>query len=527
MKTAAGGLVSMRRWTSPLLSGIFLVLVILAWALFLPMQFGGTAAYVIVSGASMEPLYHSGDLVIVRREPSYGVGDIVTYYSADLDSYVIHRIIAVRNNEFTLKGDNNAWLDPEKPITEQVIGKAWLHIPVFGRYLAPFRTPLGLALLAGAVAVVVFFAILPGKRTQKKAPSFLPYRFFTGGAAMKELARQLEITIFSLAIIFVLFAALGLVAFTRDAYLSETISLQYIHLGRFSYSAPQPGVYPSGSAAAGEPVFLKAGCQVELRFGYSLMADSAENVAGNITLNAQAEAGNGWKRAFPLAAQQEFSGAEANVTTSFDACKILASLREVESLTGVRRDMYTFVITPEVNITATVAGQPVESRFAPRLVFMLDDLQMVVLRENPEADPLLPLEVKEIATNTRIANRIRLPGFSLTVGLARVISGLGLASVVAVGGFLALSIRQSLKKNPLEAVAIKYGGMMAEVAHFPPNAKAREAQVASIDDLARLAEHSGSIILRVSGEQADEFAVDTGQAFYRFVMMKGDSNDAQ
>lgn len=229
----------------------------------------------------------------------------------------------------------------------------------------------------------------------------------------------------------------------------------------------------------------------------------------------------------PIAARQEFSGAEANLTASFDACEILASLRAVESVTGARRDIYTFVITPEVNATAMVAGQPVESRFAPRLVLLLDDLQMVVLRENPEADPLLPLEVKEIATNTRIANRIRLPGFSLTVGLARVISGLGLFSALAVGGFLAFSIRQSLKKNPLEAVAIKYGGRMADVAQFPPGAEAREAQAASIDDLARLAEHSGSMILRVTGDQADEFAVDTGQAFYRFVMKKGDGNDAQ
>ncbi len=499
----------------------------MAWVLFLPIQFGGRAAYVIVSGVSMEPLYHNGDLVVVRREPSYGVGDIVTYYSADLGSYVIHRIVAARNNEFTLKGDNNAWLDPEKPTKEQVIGKAWLHIPGFGRYLAPFRTPLGLALLAGAVAVVVFFAILPGKRTRKKAPTGSPYRFFTGGAAMKELARQLEITIFALAIVFVLFAALGLIAFTRDEYLSETVSLQYIHLGRFSYSASQPRVYPSGSAAAGEPVFLKAGCQVELRFGYSLMADSAENVAGNITLNAQAEANNGWKRVFPLVARQEFSGAEANFKTNFDICEILKTLREVESVTGVRRDIYTFVITPEVNITATIAGQPVESRFAPRLAFLLDDLQMVVLREDPEKDPLLPLEVKEVATSTRIPNRIRLLGFSLTVGLARVISGLGLAATFGVGAFLALSIRQSLKKNPLDAVAVKYGALIVDVAQFPPGAEARAAQAASLDDLARLAEHSGSMILHIPGQKADEFAVDAGQVFYRFTLTKGGEHASQ
>lgn len=524
MKTAAGGLVSMRRWTSPLLSGIFLVLVILAWTLFLPIQFGGGAAYVIISGASMEPLYHSGDLVIVRRDSFYGVGDIVTYYSAELDKYVIHRIVAVKEGNFTFKGDNNAWLDPETLSRDQLIGKAWLHIPGFGRALIPFRTPLGLALLAGAVALVVFLALMPGKKTRKKTLTHSSYRFFTGGATMKELARQLEITIFSLAIIFVLFAALGLVAFTRDEYLSETVSLQYIHLGRFSYSAPQSGVYPSGSAAAGEPIFLKAGCQVELRFGHSLMADSAENVTGNITLNAQAEAGNGWKRAFPLVARQEFSGTETNITASLNICEILKSLREVESVTSVRRDIYTFIITPEVKINALISGQPVESTFSPRLLFTLDDLQLVLLREDPERDPLLPLEVKEIATNTRIPNAIRLPGFSLTVGLARVISGLGLAATLLVGGFVVFSLNQSIKKNPLDEVAVKYGGMVVAVMQFPPQVEARAVQTASIDDLARLAEQHGTVILHVEGQESDQFGVETGQAFYVFDLPKGGGN---
>lgn len=524
MKTAAGGLVSMRRWLSPFLSGIFLMLVVLAWVWFLPIQFGGGAAYVIISGESMEPLYHNGDLVIVRRDSEYGVGDIATYYSTELNKYVIHRIVAVRDGKFTFKGDNNAWLDPETIRRDQIIGKAWLHIPGFGRALTPFRTPLGLSLLAGAVAVVVFFAILPGKRTRKKAPTGFPYRFFTGGAAMKELARQLEITIFTLATVFVLFAALGLVAFTRDEYLSETVSLQYIHLGRFSYSAPQPGVYPSGSAAAGEPVFLKAGCRVELRFGYSLMSDSVENMSGSVNLTAQAEANNGWKRAFRLVERKEFSGTETEITASFDICDILKALRDVESVTNVRRDIYTFTITPEVNVTATIAGQAVESVFKPRLLFTLDDLQLVLLREDPERDPLLPLEVKEIATNTRIANTIRLPGFSLTVGLARTIAALGVGGTLLVGAFLAFSIGQSLKKNPLDGIAVKYGSMIVRVAQFPAGAEARAVQAASVDDLARLAEQHGAVILHVEGKESDQFGVETGQAFYFFDLPKGGGN---
>lgn len=500
------------------------MLVILAWVLFLPIQFGGSAAYVIISGASMEPLYHNGDLVIVRRDSQYGVGDVVTYYSAELDKYVIHRIVAVKEGQFTFKGDNNAWLDPEVLPSDQIIGKAWLHIPGFGRALTPLRTPLGLSLLAGAVAIVVFFALLPAPRKRKQRFAQVSSRFFMGGAAMRELARQLELIIFILAIVFVLFAALGLIAFTRDEYLNETISLQYIHLGRFSYSAPQPGVYPSGKALAGEPVFLKAGCQVEVRFGYSLMSDSVESVSGSLALNAQAEANNGWKRTFPLAARQEFSGTEANITASFDICEILKTLREVESVTSVRRDIYTFTITPEVKVNAVIAGQPVEATFTPRLLFTLDDLQLVLLREDPERDPLLPLDVKEIATNTRIPNLIRLPGLPLTVGLARMLSALGLTITLFVGGFIAFSVNQSLKKNPLDGVAIKYGNLMIEVTQFPAHAQAHAIRALSIDDLARLAELHSTAILHVPAAEADQFGVEAGETFYFFEMPKGASN---
>lgn len=497
------------------------MLVVLAWILFLPMQFGGGAAYVIISGESMEPLYHNGDLVIVRRDSEYGVGDIATYYSAELNKYVIHRIVAVRDGKFTFKGDNNAWLDPETIRRDQIIGKAWLHIPGFGRALAPFRTPLGLSLLAGGVAIVVFFALWPVPKARKKARIQVSFHFLTGGAAMREIARQLEIITFILAIVFVVFAALGLIAFTRDEYLSETISLQYIHLGRFGYSASQPGVYPSGKAMPGEPVFLKAGCRVEIRFNYSLMSDSVENISGSVTLMAQAEANNGWKRAFPLMERKEFSGTETEITASFDICDILKTLRAVESVTSVRRDIYTFTITPEVNVAGTIAGQAVESVFRPRLLFTLDDLQLVLLREDPERDPLLPLEVKEIATNTRIPNIIRLPGFPLTVGLARTIAALGVGGTLLVGALLAFSIGQSLKKNPLDGIAVKYGSMIVRVAQFPAGAEARAVQAASVDDLARLAEQHGTVILHVEGNESDQFGVETGQTFYFFHFLKG------
>ena len=63
----------------------------------------------------MEPGYHTGDLVLVRKAQTYQVGDVVTYRDAEMGSYVIHRIIGIEQGLFVLKGDNNSWIDPFIP----------------------------------------------------------------------------------------------------------------------------------------------------------------------------------------------------------------------------------------------------------------------------------------------------------------------------------------------------------------------------------------------------------------------------
>src|SRR5215212_5417774 len=87
-----------------------LVLFGVGWAMLAPVQVGGQAAYVIVSGNSMEPGFHLGDLAIVREAADYRPGDIVTYRHPTI-GLVIHRIQSREFNHFVLKGDNNSWLD--------------------------------------------------------------------------------------------------------------------------------------------------------------------------------------------------------------------------------------------------------------------------------------------------------------------------------------------------------------------------------------------------------------------------------
>ncbi len=48
----------------------------------------GRVGYVVTNGISMEPLYHTGDLVFIAQASSYHVGEIVAYHG-DLDGHLV------------------------------------------------------------------------------------------------------------------------------------------------------------------------------------------------------------------------------------------------------------------------------------------------------------------------------------------------------------------------------------------------------------------------------------------------------
>lgn len=131
---------------------------VIAWMFLWPLGLGGNASYVVVSGPSMEPAYHTGDLVIARKKPAYEVGDIVVYRTEYGD--VIHRIIDGDGEDgYVLQGDNNDTIDQWLPTEADVLGEAWLHVPALGKYVlitkAVILTPPMPYLLAAFVFLVV------------------------------------------------------------------------------------------------------------------------------------------------------------------------------------------------------------------------------------------------------------------------------------------------------------------------------------------------------------------------------------
>ena len=170
-----------RRWRPPLLkvgallpTAAILVCIVL-WALLLrPQSLGGPATWVIVSGTSMKPTLHSGDLVITHRAASYRRGDVIAYHVPKGEpgegALVIHRIKAGSGKKgYVMQGDNRETKDLWRPKTADIAGKRWLTLSGTGRLLAVLRTPLGLAMAAGLAAFLII-ALPVRKRESRSDP---------------------------------------------------------------------------------------------------------------------------------------------------------------------------------------------------------------------------------------------------------------------------------------------------------------------------------------------------------------------
>jgi signal peptidase I len=146
-------------------AGIALIVVLCAvWAMFLrPQALGGRAGYVLVSGTSMEPRYHTGDMVLVERHAHYHAGQVIAYRVPKGDpmagAQVIHRIIGGDEaHGFIVRGDNRTAADVWRPKNEDIVGAKLTRLPQAILVLQWLRSPVLLGLLA---ACFVFVRALP------------------------------------------------------------------------------------------------------------------------------------------------------------------------------------------------------------------------------------------------------------------------------------------------------------------------------------------------------------------------------
>ncbi len=160
----------MRGRLPSLVGTVLTVAIVAAWFVALrPVSLGGSTTWVVIRGSSMLPMYETGDLVIVRADGGYGVGDVVAYRVPDGDigagQVVVHRLIdGEAVSGFLAQGDNNDSVDPWTPRAADIVGRAWFAVPAAGRVIAWVHQPIVMAGLVAAFVVAFIVAKPTGPR---------------------------------------------------------------------------------------------------------------------------------------------------------------------------------------------------------------------------------------------------------------------------------------------------------------------------------------------------------------------------
>jgi signal peptidase I len=494
---------------------VTLVLVACAWWLLAPVQVGGHTGYAIVSGTSMEPGLESGDLVLVRRSASYGVGDAVLFRSETLGGeHVLHRIVATENGRLVTRGDNRRRNDPDRTAPADVVGRIWLTVPGVGAWVAWLARPVPLAIFL----FVLVFALLAGGRevSRRRRPAAAPIRTDPPDAAARAraggaTARSLLTAALAAA---GLFALLAVVAWSRPLEAEQAVKAGIAHGGAFTYGARvrPSAVYPDGAVPTGQAVFRRLVRRLDISFTYRLVSAQASSVRGGIALDAVLSDGEGWTRTLPLAPVEPFLGDKARIEGSLDLRRLDRAVARLRTLTGTGESTFQVALRPSVQVFGYAGSTVVDERFAPELPLTYDGLALRLVPGEDQATLLSPRHERD--TTRTVPTRVGVEPVALATGDARALAALGIAAALVLAGVGGLLLaRHSLTEA--QRASRRFGSRLVDAEAVVPDGR-WISDVHDADSLARIADHYDRVVLHTVEAGTDVYLVDDGVTVYRY-----------
>ncbi len=479
------------------------------WLTLAPSQFGGPVTYTIVNGNSMEPGFLRGDLVLIRREAVYVPGDAVVYRDPLMGQYVFHRIVDVQMDHFVLKGDNNGWLDSYHPTQGEIVGKLWAHLPKVGNVIQWMRMPLNAAIVTVLFGVLFMMDMIKPTPEQKRAlkPAAVP-------GAWTPLMVYGALTVF--------FIALGIVAFTRPME-RPAATIPYQQTGDYSYSATgTPGVYDTDTVRAGEPIFPKLTCFLNVGYSYNLLGENLQSSAGTYRTYARImDEQSGWQRTISLTPDTPFTGGTFFTISTLDLCQVEALVNLVEAEAGLKQIAYTLEIVTDVNVAAYSGGNPLQDTFSHALVFKYDKIHFYLDEVNGQADPLFLAKSGTVGSTESQMNTVTILGLPIPIWLLRLVSVMGfLICGLALAGS-ATEIYRTASQSEEALIRLRYGAWLVNIQEQPTLSNSHIVDVASFDDLARIAERGNSMILHLVRNFLHFYFVQNNGVTYRYVFTSG------
>jgi len=334
-------------------------------------------SYVTVEGTSMQPDLNTGDLVVVRRQAQYAAGDVVAYRSGLGGALVLHRIVDTDGDRFVVKGDNNDFIDRDRPEPSDIVGRQIMAVPGVASMVTAVGQPAAIVgLLAASGGLLVLGTLGGGRRRRKRsrrhdlavnhqessmtrsedqplppppmtplmntdieesAASDLPGDGWTGPRVIGPPAVWVVVTVIAVVVAFVVWMA--------PTTTTDTELRPYVVGLTFDYQTELPPnpVYGDGPLRTGDTVFAAVLDIIEMRVASDIV--SADVLAGSslLELSVEVSSSAGWKRELAASAPPASAGSTSADSIVVDFAQARAVADEVASVTGTRGSVTVLV----------------------------------------------------------------------------------------------------------------------------------------------------------------------------------------
>jgi len=327
-------------------------------------------------------------------------------------------------------------------------------------------------------------------------------------------------TLFILAFLALGSLVLGIVAFRQPLQNEIETPLNYNQQAFFRYTANVPeGIYDSTQVQSGEPIFRQLNGAFSVAMDYLFISPYPAEITGTYHFLARVSDDTGWKRTLELIPETAFTG---NIFTTSGTLKlddIQAFIDALERETGVQRGRYVLSIIADVEIEGSLAELGLEDSFSPSLDFQIDDLEVRLSKIQTGEDSILsPSSESALIKITYEPNHLNIFGMKMPVSFARWLSlGLGTPALLMLV-FSSLRVFQTTRQSELGRLRVWYGSMLIEARDTQLLMKPDRVEIASLDDLANLAEQDQRTILHLPDENQHHFFVQTAEQLYHYEM---------
>jgi hypothetical protein len=202
-----------------------------------------------------------------------------------------------------------------------------------------------------------------------------------------------------------------------------------------------------------------------------------------------------------------FNSTGFTFTYNLNITSVTELIHEIESETGVRGSSYNLKISSQIDVEAEVENNPIKESFNPNMTVTFEGNMLTVNGLTQSQPKTVGQIVLEPATQ-------KMFGAEIPVIYVRYLSYIALACSAA-----AISIAY-YKRTPAtitERIERKYGRLIIDVKAEPKHpAEAVIIEVASIKDLAKIAQESGKLILHQQAETLHTYQLFDGQLIYKY-----------